>query len=58
MFCVASRRSHKLERGIIAASKAGLVEHEMNFGDLTLDSIRHWLSIRPSDAIKNAVATI
>jgi hypothetical protein len=47
-----------LERGIIAASKAGLMEHEMNFGDLTLDSIRHWLSIRPSDAIKNAVATI
>ncbi|KIN74247.1 hypothetical protein Z949_3443 [Sulfitobacter guttiformis KCTC 32187] len=58
MFCVASRRSHKVVRGIIAASKTGLMEPEMNFGVLTLCSTRHWLSIRPSDAIKNAVATI
>jgi len=58
VFCVASRRSQNVVEGIIAASKTGLMEHEINFGVLTLRSIQQWLSIRPSDPMKSAVATI
>jgi len=58
VFCVASRRSHKVVEGIIAASKTGLMEHKVNFGVLTLRSTQHWLNIRPSDQMKSAVAPI